>query len=449
MLSKWKKILLLALPSIVSFASMTLTGTIGLIMVGELGALAIAVVGVSNIVMYNAWALFSGIGHTVNYLVAQNYGGNTMRQGIERTYIALYLCAMAGALVLLTGSAANDDILRLIGGSPDLVSEGSDYLGIRFYAMVFSIFTFAFHGFFRGIEDTRTPMLISLIGNLAVVFFTYTLTYGHWGFPNLGLAGAGWAIFCGETISFILSVYVYFCRLHNRFGTRMKVGLNLFESRLILLESSKLGFQEFALSISMFIFTMFVTRLGTHALAANEIALNVMGFGFMPAFAFGSTATILVGQEIGRGKRIAARRWGTDTAILGSLLMFALGTVEFIFAEPIARIYTDDPKVYQLTAYLLKISAYLQIFDGLVMIYSGGLRGIGDTSFLLWSSLFLSWLLFLPLCYLLTFVFQWASIGSWLSLYIFIMVYGITVMIRYYRVDWLSIQAKAAHPPSA
>ncbi|WP_231705847.1 MATE family efflux transporter, partial [Effusibacillus lacus] len=403
--------------------------------------------GISNIVMYNAWALFSGIGHTVNYLVAQNYGANTMKQGVERTYIAFYLCALAGVLVFLIGWFTNDSILRLMGGSPELVGAGSDYLGIRFYAMVFSIFTFAFHGFFRGIEDTKTPMITSLIGNLAVILFTYTLTYGRWGFPELGLAGAGWAILIGEGISFLLSFYVYFIRLHTRYQTRAKVKLNLAESRLILRESSKLGFQEFALSISMFIFTMFVTRLGTHALAANEIALNVMGFGFMPAFAFATTATILVGQEIGKGERLAARRWGTDTALLGSFIMFVLGTVEFFFAEPIARIYTDDPQVYALTAFLLKISAYLQIFDGLLMIYSGGLRGIGDTSFLLWSSLLLSWFLFLPLSYLLTFVLDLKSVGAWVSLYMFIMVYGVTVMTRYYRVDWLSLQAKAAHEP--
>jgi Na+-driven multidrug efflux pump len=73
MLKDSKLILKLALPSILSFATITLTGTISLIMVGQLGAIIIAAVGVSNIIMYNGWALFSGTGLTVNYLVAQNY----------------------------------------------------------------------------------------------------------------------------------------------------------------------------------------------------------------------------------------------------------------------------------------------------------------------------------------------------------------------------------------
>src|SRR5690606_27338237 len=90
-MKSWKRILLLAIPSIASFASMTVTGMINLIMVGNLGALAIAIVGVSNVIMYNAWAMFSGIGHTVNYLVAQNYGSNTMKKGLDRTFLALIL----------------------------------------------------------------------------------------------------------------------------------------------------------------------------------------------------------------------------------------------------------------------------------------------------------------------------------------------------------------------
>ena len=68
MLRNWTTILLLAIPSLISFATRTITGTISLIMVGNLGFLIIAIVGASNIIMYNAFAIFSGIGHTVNYL---------------------------------------------------------------------------------------------------------------------------------------------------------------------------------------------------------------------------------------------------------------------------------------------------------------------------------------------------------------------------------------------
>jgi putative MATE family efflux protein len=444
MLKDWKNILLLAIPSIASFASMTLTGTINLILVGQLGALAIAIVGVSNIIMYNAWAIFSGIGHTVNYLVAQNFGSHNMKKGVERTYIAFYLSTAACCIVFLVGLFFSDDIFRVIGSSFEMIVKGKDYLQIRFFAMVFSIFIFVFHGFFRGIGDTRTPMISAIIGNLIMIFLTYGLTYGKMGLPEIGLYGAGLALLIGEVVTFLLCAYVYFIRLHPRYETRSKVAFNKAESKLILSESSKLGIQEFSMSMAMFVFTAFVTRLGTHALAANEVALSVMSLGFMPAFAFGSTATILVGQEIGKGSPLEGRKAGTNTAILGSIFLFVLGIIQFVLAEPIARIYTDDIMVYELAARLIMISAFLQLFDGILNFYAGGLRGIGDTSFLLKTSLILGWLLFIPLSYVLTFILELSSIGAWISLYSYLTVFGVSVMIRFYRTDWTMIKLKSA-----
>jgi multidrug resistance protein, MATE family len=443
MIKEWKKILLLAIPSIASFASATLTGTVNLILVGQLGALAIAIVGVSNIIMYNAWALFSGIGHTTNYLVAQNYGSNNMKKGVERTYIALYLSLAAAVFILFIGLLFPEAIFKLLGSSREMIGEGKNYLQYRFFAMIFSIFTFVFHGFLRGIGDTKTPMASTITGGAIMVFFTYGLTYGHFGLPSLGLEGAGIAFFAGELLTFFICAYFYFIRLHSKFETRKKIRVDRLEVKLIFGESSKLGIQEFSMSMAMFVFTAFVTRLGTNALAANEVALSVMSLGFMPAFAFGSTATILVGQEIGKGQPFEGRRAGTNTAILGSIFLLLLGILQFYLAEPIAKIYTQEAQVYQLAAKLIMISAFLQLFDGLLNFYAGGLRGIGDTTFLLKISMLLGWLFFIPLSYVLTFVLELGSIGAWISLYAYITVFGISVLVRFYRTNWNTIKLKS------
>ncbi|UUZ80758.1 MATE family efflux transporter [Paenibacillus sp. P26] len=402
----WRLILGLALPSIISFASATVTGTINLIMVGPMGALVIAVVGVSNIICYNVWALCSGLGHSINYLVAQNYGAGEMKKAVERTYAALAIGLAVSPLAAAAGWLLPAAILRMMGDSPELVASGTEYLKYRLFAVACTTMSFVLHGFFHGIGDTKTPMRMSPLTNVAMIFFTYTLTYGKLGFPEIGLTGAGLAVLIGEALGLIGCAYMYFIRLHPMYGTRRFTAVDGAEVRLIAAESGKLGVQELAMSGAMFVFTMFVTRLGTDALAANEIALNVMGLGFMPAFAFGATATILVGQELGREDPFRARRMGTDTAILGDLFLLALGAAEFVWGEEVARLYTSDPEVYHLAGRLIRISAFLQLFDGLLNYYAGGLRGLGDTGFLLRASLLLNWLVFIPLAYLLTFYFE-------------------------------------------
>ena len=351
MWKRWLKILRLALPSLVSYASITLTGTLTLIILGHIDVVAIAVVGVANIVMYNVFALFSGFGHTLNYLVAQNYGANDMEKAIERTFLTLIMAGIISVLIALAGLFFAGDVLRLIGGEASSeIAVGGTYMQLRFFAMAFGIYNFVFHGFMRGIGDTRTPMILSMIANVTIVFLTYALAYGHFGFPELGLTGAGYVFLIGEALGAIGCMYVYFVRLHPRYNTRRIIKVDRAESALILKESGKLGLQEFCMSASMLIFTLFVARLGHIALAANEVSLNVMSLGFMPAFAFGATATILVGQEIGRNNPLNARRYGTETAVIGSLFLLAIGAIEFWLAEPIAKIYSTDPAVFELAA---------------------------------------------------------------------------------------------------
>lgn len=442
----WYTILLLALPSLFAFASQTVTGTVNLILVGDLGYLAIAIVGVTNIIMYNVFAIFSGIGHSVNYLVAQNFGSNEMRKGMQRTYLALLVSVGVAVIITIAGWLASEAVLRLTGASSNFIATGTEYVELRFYAMAFGIISFVFHGFFRGIGDTRKSMIVSIISNALMIALTYGLTYGHWGLPDMGLVGAGYALVIGEAVQLVICLIVFWGPLHRKFQTRSIPKPDWSELRLISQESGKLGLQEFSMSISMYIFTIFVLTLGEVATAANEMALSVMSFGFMPAFAFGSTATILIGQYLGQRNPKTAKVMGTHTAVLGTIFLILLGTAELIWADPIARMYSDDPEVYHLAADLIRASAYLQIFDGFYNFYAGGLRGIGDTTFLMRASIVLSLFLFIPITYLFVIVFDWGSMGAWYALYSFLVVLGLTVMVRYYRTDFSTVQLKeAAH----
>lgn len=438
-----KLILSLAIPNIFSFATATVTGAINLILVGGLGGAVIAIVGVTNIIMYNAWAMFSGLGHSINYLVAQSYGAGDSRKAVERTHITLYVVAGLFLAIIIAGLLGSWPLLMLVTGSGELAELGAGYAKLRFAALAIGLFSFVIHGFLRGIGDTRTPAILTVIGGAVMVFFTYTLTYGHFGFPDLGLTGAGLAFLLGEAVGAVGSLLVFFVALHKKMQTRKPSPFNPKEARLIMEESGKLGIQEFALSLSMFLFTVFVGRLGTVALAANEVALNIMSLGFMPAFAFGATATILVGQEVGRGDPVKGRKFGTETALYGSIFLLVIGIVEFIFALPIAKIYTNEPEIYTLVAKLISISAFLQLFDGLLNFYAGGLRGIGDTGFLMKASIICGFGLFVPLAALFIFVLDWGSMGAWTSLYVYLTIFAGVIMYRYYRTDWLGVRLKS------
>ncbi|AFC29468.1 MATE efflux family protein [Paenibacillus mucilaginosus 3016] len=439
-----RPILRLALPSIATFSSMTFTGLLVLMIVGKLGAAAIAVVGISNILMYNVWAMFSGVQGTINYLVAQNFGSNTMKQGNQRMQIAL-LGTLLQAVVLFGASFALPYwILKVMGSNEEILTLGAPYVQVRIYAMIFTLFSGVFFAYMRAIGDTKTPMTISLINSGLVVALTYLLAYGKFGFPDLGLQGAAWGMVAAEVITLLLNLIVFYRLMHKKYNTRAWIKMELAQVKMIFSESVKLGVTEMSNSVGMLVFTACITRLGTTAIAANEIALNILSFGFMPSNGFGAASTIGIGQEVGKGRPLEARRFGLVTVYLGLLFMVLVSLFLFLFALPVAKLYTSEAAVYMTAISLIHLASFIQLFTGGSIIFAGGLRGIGDTTFLSRTSLVLNWALFIPCTVLLTQVYDFGQVGAWTALCMLIVLQAIANGWRYLSLDWRSASAKSA-----
>jgi putative MATE family efflux protein len=439
-----KEILRLAIPSIATFSSMTVTGLLILMIVGKLGATAIAVVGISNILMYNLWALFSGNQGAINYLVAQNFGAGNMKMGNQRMQITLILAAMQALLVLIASTVLPHFILEIMGSNSTIVKAGASYVQVRMYAMAFTVFNIVFYAYMRATGDTKTPMNISLVNSALVVILTYVLAYGKFGFPDLGLQGAGWSMVAAEGITFLLNVLVYFQFLNKAFSTRSWVPIKWHQVRLLLIESTKLGITELSNSLGMLVFTSCITRLGTVAIAANEIALNILSFGFMPSNGFGAASTIGIGQEIGKGRPLEAKRFGLVTVYLGLGFMSLFSVFLFLFSLPVAKMYTTDAAVYLSSVSLIHLASFIQLFSGAGIIFAGGLRGVGDTTFLSRTALLFNWLLFIPFTILLTQIYHFGQTGAWTAYCSLIVLTSITNAWRYISFRWISAKSKSA-----
>ncbi|MDG0812713.1 MATE family efflux transporter [Cohnella rhizosphaerae] len=438
-----KRILHLALPSIATFSSMTFTGLLVLMIVGKLGAAAIAVVGVTNILIYNMWALCAGIQNAINYLVAQNYGSGEMRLANQRMQIALAMTGILGVILLAGSLLAPELILSAMGLNDEIVALGSDYVMIRMIALIFGIFSGAFFAYLRAIGDTKTPMTIALINSGLVVVLTYVLAYGKYGFPDLGLQGAAWSILIAEIVTAGMCVWVYFGYLNATLLTRSFERFDRKQVKLMVFESAKLSMMEMSNSLGMLVFTMCISRLGTVAIAANEIALNILSFGFMPSNGFGAAATIGTGQEIGKGHHAEAKRFGLMTVLLGLLLMVLISILMFVFALPIAKLYTPERAVYMAVVPLIHLAAFIQLFNTTGIIFGGGLRGIGDTTYLSRVAFVLNWIIFIPCTLLLTVVLDYGQVGAWIALCGNMVFAALANGWRYVKLDWSKARVKS------
>nr|WP_282082081.1 MATE family efflux transporter [Bacillus cereus] len=202
--------------------------------------------------------------------------------------------------------------------------------------------------------------------------------------------------------------------------------------------------EELGMSGAMLLFTVFISRVGDIELAATEIVLNVISLAYLPGIGFGVTATILIGQQIGKGSPLIAKKIGIDVVKIGLYFIVPFTIIYFLGAEYIAKLFTTEEMVLSLTVEILRFASLFVIFDGLQLILAGGLRGIGDNYYTMKVALILGWLVFIPLSFIFTFALNLGIYGPWVGFYIYIVGLFVSFGYRYLKLDWSSIAIKDA-----
>ncbi|MDQ0167190.1 putative MATE family efflux protein [Bacillus horti] len=434
------KIINLTIPTIIAMSSTTIMGIVNLIIVGSLGYEHIGAVGITNVIILNLFALFGAIGYAINYLVAQHYGAKNYEKCVNYTYTGIYLTLILSIPILICSFFAPTYIYKIIGASETIVAIGTGYLSLRLISFCFTMFRTVFLGFIRAIGDTKSPMYSGIIGNVLNIVLSYVLVFGMFGFPELGILGAGWAFLIAEIVQTIY-VVIYFY-LVKELPTRQIPPFRKGEFKIVSSESAKIGLEDLGMSAAMILFTAFAARLGDIELAATEIALNVLSLAYLPGIGFGTTATILIGQKIGEKNNIAARLTGVKILKVGAMFLIPLSIVYFFAAEQIARLFTDDTLVIEYTVIVLMLASFFLIIDGLQLVVAGALRGVGENTYLMKTSLLLGWVFFVPLTYLLTFVASMGLLGMWIGFYVYIVALFVAFIIKYRKIEWGKIEIR-------
>ncbi|MGH1286340.1 MATE family efflux transporter [Bacillus toyonensis] len=442
-MSKNKKILKMTIPTIIEMSSTNFMGVINLIIIGHLGYEAIAAVGITNVIILNLFALFSGIGFAVNFLVSQSYGAREFKKCSIYTYTGIYSVIALFPFFILFAFFAPKWIFEVMGVSSSIAMIGIGYLGLRIIAFSINMFRVVLNGFFRGIGNTKTPMYFSMLGNTLNVLIALLLVNGYLYFPKLGVLGAGWAFIVSEIVQ-VTCLLVCYLKENNWFTTKKLISFKETKFKLVNFEGLKIGLEELGMSGAMLLFTVFISRVGDLELAATEIVLNVISLAYLPGIGFGVTATILIGQQIGKGSPLIAKKIGIDVVKIGLYFIVPFTIIYFLGAEYIAKLFTTEEMVLSLTVEILRFASLFVIFDGLQLILAGGLRGIGDNYYTMKVALILGWFVFIPLSFIFTFVLDFGIYGPWVGFYIYIAGLFVAFGYRYLKLDWSSIAIKDA-----
>ncbi|GIP40381.1 hypothetical protein J31TS4_36610 [Paenibacillus sp. J31TS4] len=436
-----RRILQMAGPSLVEMLLVNFVSMLNMIMVGRVGAEAVAAVGLTNQPYFLLLAVFMTLNVGTTALVARSIGKGDPGTANRAAGQAFLLNIALSIVIIFFSYRYAEEMLVMMGASAEVLTEGVSYARTMFLAIGFTAVSMSLSAILRGSGNTKAPMKINVLANILVVLIGFPLIYGMFGLPKLGVVGAGIASMASQFASMSGLLYVLFkgksqVRLTGANILRLDVSL---VKRILRIGLPAAG-EQFAMRGGQIIFSKVVASLGTITFAANQIAFSVLGLTFMPGMAFSIVATTLVGQALGARKPELAEAFGWEIRKLGVIVAGSLGALFVVFAPYIMMPYTSDARIVSQGAIALRVVGLVQISQATQFILAGALRGAGDTRFPLYSTFVGVWGFRVLLSVMFVLWFGWGILGAWLAIAADQIIRSVIIVARYKSGKWKSIR---------
>lgn len=424
-----KLILRFAIPMLFGNVFQQLYNVVDSIVVGKfIGKNALAAVGTSGPVIFLLISFMIGITMGFTIVISQYFGAKEMskvQKAINTMYIFLFFISI---LMSAVGIMISRYIFRIINLPPEIIPQAQLFLNIFFAGLVF---LFGYNGtsaILRGLGDSKTPLYF-LIGSviLNIGLDLLFVPVFHW-----GVAGVAYATVISEALVFIVQI-LYLNKYHKvvKFSLR-----DLKFDYPIFLQSIKIGlptgFQQTFVAIGMVALYWVVNRFGVDANAAYSVAGRIDNFAAMPAMSFAIALSTFVGQNIGANKPERVKTGLRATFFMTSAMTLTISAFILFFSRGLMRLFTNDAVVVELGhGYLIVIGIFYILFSTM-FVFTGVLRGAGDTLVPMFISLFSLWIVRIPVAYLLSNIPSIGVHGIWWSIPIGWFA-GLVVYYFYYR----------------
>jgi len=408
------EILRLAWPVVAEALLGTLAQIVDMILVGPLGAISVAAVGLSTQPLWFLMGPFMGVGSGLGALVARLTGSGEVAEARSAARQGFWLGAgmamVMGALVWWQSVA----IVRWMGGGADVVPQAGHYLRALAPGLVALFWTMVLSAVPRAAGDTRTPFYISIGVNLLNFVLAWAMIYGHLGLPALGLVGAGIATSTSRVLGAVAMLVALVrgtgeIRLEpSRLG---QIDLRLI--RRILNVGIPAAAERIATSLAYVLYTRMVSTLGTLVVAAHYTAVVAEQVSWMLGTGLTTAAATLVGQALGAKVPARATAAIRESVKIGIALALPVTAFFLLFPTLYMHLFSQDPGVIAAAATALRVGAIGEVPMILSLVYIGALTGAGDSRTVAVISLIGGWGVRLGLAWFFVLGLGWGLPGAW------------------------------------
>jgi multidrug resistance protein, MATE family len=402
--------------------------------IGRLGSESLAAASLAHTVFFVSFTFGMGLVSAVSPLAAQAFGARDPRMVRRALRVGLW-AALFIALPLMALPFRGEQILLALGQSPISAQLAQQYLFGLAWGILPALWFIAIRGFMSAINRPEPILWITLAAIPANALLVYLLLYGGWGLPQLGLFGAGLATSIVNLGTFLAGLWFTArrrpFRKYHVLGRIWRIDWPLMRQLVTVGAPISISFLlEYGLFGAV---GLLMGLISTAALAAHQIALQIVAILFMVPFGIGMAATVRVGHAVGRGDAPAVARAGFIATGLGVVFMSAMTLAVILGRFAIAAIFLGETTdaTAELTATLLLVGSTFFIADGIQTVAAGSLRGMNDTRIPLLFATLSYWLIGFTFACWLGFRTPLGAVGVWIGLSIGTAVYAVLLVLRF------------------
>ncbi len=429
--SRWtdtdREILRLAFPALGALTAEPLYVLADTAVVGHLGTPQLGGLALASSLILIAFAVFIFLAYGTTAAVARLLGAGEHRQAAHQAVQSIWLAALVGVVISIVGLLLAEPLVDMMGGEGDVRRFALTYFRISMAGIPPMLMGLAGVGYLRGLQDTKRPFIVAIVTAVFNLVLELVLIYGL----DYGIGASA----LSTVIAHWISAGIFCWWIANAVAEH---DISLLPDRRTITKLAGAGFDLLMRTTAMrggLLITLAVAaRIGTDDLAAHEISFQIWSVLALSLDAVAIAAQAMIGRALGSGDADVARELGRRMIQWGWWAGVLLGIVVLVTSPVIPAIFSDDPAVTALTAFLLIHVALWQPLNGIVFALDGILIGAGDLRFLayamwvasmvlvggafgvLWLNLGIGWL--------------WGAIGAWMF------VRAATLMWRFSTESW-------------
>jgi putative MATE family efflux protein len=379
-MTSYKNIFKITYPIFLTLVAQNIINVTDTAFLGRVSEVALGASAIAGVYYFAVYVVGFGFSQGAQIIIGRRNGEGNFSQIGSVFNNGLFFITLLSLFFFGASFFGNAHLMKYLVSSEQVYKASIEYLDWRIYGFFFAFINVMFRALFVGITKTSILTISAVITAVTNVLFDYVLIFGHWGFPELGIAGAAIASVIAEIVTMIYLLIHTFRKADIEKYNLFKFQRIDFKSvRQILDISVFIMFQYFISISTWFVFFIFIERMGERPLAATNVGRSLYILLMIPGSALATTVNTLVSNLIGAGRKQEVLPFLNKMIGISLVLVIPLMVFTFLFPTLFARIYTDDPGLMAACIPVMKVVSVAMIFCAMGNIVFNGVSGTGNT----------------------------------------------------------------------